>query len=512
MRFKNMAVWVLLAALIALPASAFAEAALTGQHAVEGFVGLHPVNGSYAARLNGGQSDAFAVFSASGEQLSAAYRQIDVRQDMPYYMVTTDQNGHGLVDGSGREVIPAIYGDVRCISDHWILGCVWAEDWSRLLSTDVYFDGEKIGTLSADEFLLHSYYVAHGAYLGIGGGQELFYLNSRFERVPSMLDYLADEYFYDWNTNVIYHPGSGQKAFDPSCTLTADEVERAAWYDNGAFIGLQGETLASGRSYSSVEYQGGDYFLVRSSEGVGLVDMQGQEALPPVYDALGGSARTYFAAGRQAVLKDGRLLWFDRDGHATAAANRDLSEGEWLGFSVNSLFAAAGPVGNRAVFTAASGELPQRYEDVFAPASPLQRILCVRQDGLWGAIDTQGHTVIPFEHKDLLRISHDGTVAAGQNAQGQQIVYAISYGDGPAEVTAQPASTPGPISEPEPAETQTVDSSWICPVCGRLNDLHFCPVDGAARPVEPPACQSCGYSMPDGSVPNFCPNCGAAFQ
>ena len=512
MRFiKSIMALALLAALVSLPlGGAVAEAAIASQQAVEGLVGLHPVNGAYVLRLSGADNQ-FAVFGPGGEQRSAAYSQIDIRQDMPYFMVTGDPSGmnsRGLVDGSGREVLPPVYGRIDVASDRWILGCV-VENWSEIVSTDVYFDGEKIGTLSAEDFTMSSYYTAHGAYLGIGGGRELFYLNSRFERVPSMLDYLSEEYFYDWNTHDIYHLGSGQKAFDPACALTADEVERAVWYQDGSFIGLQGQTLASGQSYNSVDYQGGDYLLLRSGEGAGVADMQGNELLPALYSQLGGDTRSYFAMGYQAALKDGRLSWFDLTGNETAAVAYSLNEGDLQGFRENGLFIFTRALGETVVFTAKAGELPQRYEDAVPVSSPRQRLLCVKLGGLWGAIDTDGHTVIPFEHEQQLQISYDGTAAVDP---GRQVVYAISYSGEPAVTAAQPTATESPAAAKAPASPATVDDSWICPDCGQRNDLNFCPNDGTARPEEPAACQSCGYVMPDGSTPNFCPNCGAAFQ
>ena len=520
MQLKRWVALMLLAAMAALPfAGATAEAELVGQQTVEGLVGLHPVNGSYAARIPG-QQNQFAVFSGRGEQLSAAYGQIDVRQDMPYYIVSADPSGmnsRGLVDGNGREVLPPVYGRIDGPSDRWIIGCV-VENWSTIVAADVYFDGQKIGTLGPADYTVSSYISAHGAYIGFGGGQELFYLNSRFERVPSLLDYLSEEYFYDWNTHIIYHLGSGQRAFDPSCTLNPNELERTVWYENGSFIGLQGQTLASGKSYNSVEYQGGGYLFVRANEGAGRVDMQGVEVCPPVYSALGGYAQSYFAAGYQAVLKDGRLSWLDLEGNVTASVDYSLNEGELQGFGQNGLFITTRALGETVVFTATAGELPQRYEDTVPVSSPRQRLLCVKLGGLWGAIDMDGNTVIPFEHINQLQISYDGTVAIGQNAQNTPVVYAISYGDEPV-ATAAPVvtATPEPAEPETPATTEadepeTDDDSWICPSCGQRNTLNFCPVDGTARPAEPPACQSCGYVMPDGSTPNFCPSCGASFQ
>ena len=517
---KSIITFILLAAMVSLPVGgALAEAELVSRRTVEGFVGLHPTNGTYAQRLSGANQQ-FAIFSADGEQLSAAYGQIEIRQGSPYYYVTADpsaMNSRGLVDGSGREVLPPVYGRIDTLSDRWILGCV-VENWSEIVSTDVYFDGVKIGVLSADEFTMSSYCAAHGAYLGVSGGQAGFYLNSRFERVQGTADYfVTEEYFYDWRDGGIYHPATGQRAFVPSCTLTAEEVERAVWYnDQGDFVDLQGQVVSSGPSpykeYDNVEYFGGAYLMLHSSGGLGIADMRGAEVLPAVYDRLGGSTQSYLAMGYQAVLQDGRLAWVDQSGSVTAAVDYSMSEGELQGFYQNGLFVFARALGEVVVFTAAAGELPQRYEDAVAVSSPRQRLLCVKLGGLWGAIDMDGRTVIPFEHENPLDIAQDGCAAVGVNAQREQVLYAISYGDEPAAATAQPTFTPEPVSEPAPADTQTADNGWVCPACGQLNDLNFCPVDGTARPEEPAACQNCGYSMPDGSVPNFCPNCGAAFQ
>lgn len=542
MRQKRMAA-LALAALLLLPANGLA-ASLSHQQVVENISGLDLSSGTYVQRV--GTDNRYAVFSAAGEQLSAAYGQIELRQDMPYDIVVSDpggMNARGLVDAQGREVIPPVYGDIRVPGERWILAGRLA-DWGTIGSTDVYFDGVKIGTLSAEECGYSTYFAAHGAYLGVSGGQAGFYLNSRFERVAGIADYfVTDEYFYDWRDGCVYHPATGQKAFDPSCTLTADEVERAVWYsDNGDFIDLRGNVVSSGPSagkkYNNVEYRGGGYMLVRSNDGAGIADMQGSEVVPALYTSLGGGGETkhFFAAGYQAVMRDGKLSWLDTEGNVTAAVPYTLTDGDCMGFHVNGLFIVTRSLGETVVFTATAGELPQRYEDAMAVNAPTQRLLTVKLGGLWGAIDMDGNTVIPFEHESQLQISYDGTAALGTNTQHQQVLYAISYGDeaAPAATTlpapeateapeltdapeaASPAITDEPAADPtaSPAESAPADDGWDCPTCGQHNlDLFvFCPVDGTARPEEPPACVNCGFVMPDGSTPNFCPICGQAFQ
>ena len=547
MRQKSLTALVLVALLAVLPLCGGMAAELAHQQVVENVNGLDLISGTYVQRLSTGNT--FAVFSAAGEQLSAAYGQIDIRQDMPYYIVASDPSGmnaRGLVDGSGREVLPPMYGEIRIPGEHWLLASTLA-NWGVIGSTDVYYEGVKIGTLSADECDYSTYFAAHGAYLGVSGGQAGFYLNSRFERVVGTADYfVTDEYFYDWRDGCVYHPATGQKAFDPSCTLTADEVERSVWYtDSGDFVDMQGNVVSSGASpykeYNNIEYRGGDYMLVRSNNGAGIVDMQGNEVVPALYSSLGGGGETrhFFAAGYQAVMQDGKLSWLDANGNITAAVPYALTDGDCMGFHVNGLFVVTRSLGETVIFTATAGELPQRYEDAMAVNAPTQRLLTVKLGGRWGAIDMDGHTVIPFEHESQLQISYDGTAALGTNMQHQQVLYAISYGDEAApaatavptpEATAAPVvtdapdiaaptATDAPIITEQPAAEQTTateagDDGWDCPSCGQHNlDLFaFCPFDGTAKPSEPPACVSCGFVMPDGSAPNFCPICGKPFQ
>lgn len=535
MRWRSMARRALttaLALVMLLASSAAAEARLVRQEYVSGLAGLHTVNNSYVLRLSGAEEQQYAVFGRNGERLSDAYDQIEVRQDHRYYIVSrgNDMNARGLVDGSGQEVIPPLYGRIDVVGDRWILACV-LESWDRIALTDVFFNGVKIGTLSAEDYTMSSYASAHGAYLGLSGGQAGFYVNSRFERVDGTADYfVTDEYFYNWEDGRVYHPASGQQAFVPGCTLSEADVEQAVWYnDDGDFVNLQGQVVYGGpfvgREYVSVEYEGGAYLRVRDINGINIADRQGVELFPVMFHALGGDTRSYFATEYQAALHDGRLFWIDRGGNVMAAASFSLNEGDYQGFSVNGLFAVVRAQGEAVIITATAGELPQRYEDATPPTSPRQRILSVKQGGRWGAIDTDGRTVIPFEHEGPLQISDDGTLAVGQTAQQGQVIYTVAYGDEEAYVPAQttapvetPVPTEAPVMEetptqaPPPPESAQPQEEWACPTCGRINNLNFCPKDGTARPVAPPSCAQCGYVSEEDEEINFCPNCGAVFQ
>ena len=81
------------------------------------------------------------------------------------------------------------------------------------------------------------------------------------------------------------HNGSGQAAFDPSCTLTADEVEKAVQYENGRFIDLQGnEPYKAAQNYDYVNFRENGYAVVTMNSKRGLLDAEGKEVIPLEYD------------------------------------------------------------------------------------------------------------------------------------------------------------------------------------------------------------------------------------
>ena len=71
--------------------------------------------------------------------------------------------------------------------------------------------------------------------------------------------------------------------------------------------------------YDSVRYYGGDYMLTKKDRLSGIVDMTGQEIVPPMYDALGGGyAVLACGGGYQAALEGGKLRFLTRDGQVSA--------------------------------------------------------------------------------------------------------------------------------------------------------------------------------------------------
>lgn len=53
--------------------------------------------------------------------------------------------------------------------------------------------------------------------------------------------------------------------------------------------------------------------------------------------------------------------------------------------------------------------------------------------------------------------------------------------------------------------------NWFCTECGTENISNFCGECGNKRPASANKCSKCGF-IPEGKVPNFCPQCGIKFK
>lgn len=506
-----------------LPVSAMAGAELTGQQSVDSFTSMSNVTNTYYGRGNGG----YVLYNAEGQAISAAYGDISTLYASPYYQVNNGAglNGLGVIDSTGKEIVPLSYGDIEVYGDHWIMGIVLEpttaekgdyhdskQNQYNIASVDAYFDGVKVGTLTRDEYPQNYSASEHGDYLYLKlKNDEALYISPAFEKTTFTDEYVYTTLEYDevYGKGVFHRP-TNQQVFVPGCTLTPDQVDQAVWYnDNGDFIDLQGNVISQGASpykeYDSVRYDSKEYLRVsvyhEGGSKYGLVNAQGEEVLFPQYDELGGSGEdVYFAVGYQAVLENGALKYLDQAGNVTAATSYNMDASSYKGFYNNAPMVAIENLGQVIVVTATAGELPQRYED-YRTCEAYQRVMAVELNGKWGVIDMNGETIVPFECKYSPDISHDGTLVVGRTESGY-VRYTIAYTE---EAPAEPAAEADAPTEP------AADDGWVCPTCGQTVTTNFCPNDGTARPAKV-ACPNCGYEPADGIMPNFCPNCGAKLQ
>ncbi len=490
----------------------------------------------------------YVLCDASGNTLSDAYGDLISMQYGHYYEYPGSGLNHiGLLDAQGKKLCDPMYGDVSYLDDDWILGFVLEPttdangDYNNRTTgeqymvqrTDVMYKGSVIGSLTRTEFDPGWRCGVAGSYLYVRQTTSTgFWIDRSFNITRVEKDFSPNEFSAVYKKGAFHNP-TQQYAYCAGCTLTADDVSAPVWYDdyNHRLVDLQGNLIKENVIFDSARAYG-DYFLVRRDGLYGVMDMQGNVIVEPVYDDIGYSDGLFTNDYLTALTPEGHLHFVNRQGEVTARAEYELTSSNYKGFLYSSDFVAVNNMGKYIVFTAEKGELPVKYEDVSTPQN-LHNILLVQKDGLWGAIDVQGNTVLPFIHPYAPEISNDGTLVYGRDDARNYILYRLTFPE------AAPASTPVPgqpaapaaddaswtctcgasctgkfcpeCGSAKPAETAApvADGSWTCS-CGSVNTGKFCPECGTARPAAKPKCASCGYE-PESDAPKFCPECGSKF-
>lgn len=496
-----------LAALLLLSTAALADVTVLD---VEKSPYFSTATGYYYCRVDGG----FQIFDAQGHALSAVYSDLTAKQYGMYYTYPgSGLNYMGLLDAQGQVLCEPTYGHITFLDDNWGLAYVLEptdadtgdfKDSSNnkylTVRTDVLYQGHVVASLTRDEYNPSWTEGTTGSYLYLRKSSEEGMFIAPDGTITKVTEDFINLEFSDKGKKGIFHNPTQQAAFCAGCTLTKDDVDTWVWLDTTAdtLIDLQGNVIKSGVMYDSVK-QYGDYLLIRHNGSYGIMDLAGNVIAEPIYSEI---CYNYglFCNGYQAVLTEkGCLQYLDTQGNVTASVDYELESSDYKGFYYNAPFAVVNNMGKYIVITAEAGELPTKYEDFATPKSQ-QRLLLVQQDGLWGAIDLWGNTVIPFVNSSL-SLSADGTVACGRDEDRVNHLYIITEDAAPVTEDAAPAA----------ADTPADDGTWIC-TCGSVNSGKFCPECGSARPEEQtvPTCSSCGY-QPEGETPNFCPECGTKF-
>lgn len=495
-----------------MPLSALAGGMLDKSVALDRSVTLGRASNTYIAYEN----SMYYLCDANGVKLSEHYASMSYQFSGALISVELGAgvNDEGVLEAAtGAVLVPAVYGDTDVLSEKWAMGIALTsttddpsdyKTWDgneryNIDYVDVYYCGQKVATLTRDEYRA-GYFSAYGDFVGNRqSSTKALWINKNGNRTEVTDDsYVSTSEYEDVYKKGIVHNATQQYAFTATCTLTPDQVVRSIWYnDDGNFIDLQGNVINQGPSaykeYDSVYYYGGDYMCIRANSKYGIVDKQGNEILPAVYAGIGGNSSNtgyYFASGYQAMLDTaGRLVYLDKKGNVTASVDFTLSENDYKGFYNNAPIIAVKNMGSFMIITATKGVLPTTYEDATTVAAPTQRIISVKQNGLWGCIDMNGNTVVPFVHTYSLDISADGTLATGRVQDGGHMIYHISY------------------VEDVPAEPVLGAGEWQS-TCGAIISSKFCPECGESQPVN--GCGNCGY-VPAGETPKFCPECGTKF-
>ena len=551
---------ICLAALMLMMASALADVTVEKTAAFDKSVYLSAATGCYLARVDGG----YQLFDRNGNPLSDVYGYLTTKQYGMYYEYEGEGlNYIGLLDQNGQVICEPTYGEFTAYENSWALGYVLEPTTAdngdfkdndnnqyNVVRTDVFYDGKVIGSLSREEYRPDYSEGAADDYFFIKQSTESgFFIDRSFNKYPvSGSFYTSSEYDQNWKTGVITHIRTQQKAFCADSTLTEEQVTASVWYDDDtdSLLDLQGNVIKDKVNYDSVRVYG-DYITIRLNKLYGVMDLKGNVIIEPAYDEL---ATEPFANGSTQIglTPEGHLHFLDLQGNVTAKVEYGLSSSEYKGFSYNGRFAAVKNMGKIMVFTSTHGELPTKYED-FYQAKTNHTVIRVQKDGLWGAIDTAGNTVIPFIHRAAPEISDDGQVVLGIDTDRKYHIYLLSNDE---ETAADSAWTEAKMSgeEIETGDPVLAEGAWECS-CGAINTGRFCGFCGQKQPEATPTpvptaapaadnawtctcgasntgkfCGECGSKKPDATpVPaddgswdcacgshntgKFCPECGS---
>ncbi len=509
----------------------------------------------YYMRVKGG----YQLYNAESEPISEVYSDLTSKNAGRYYQYTgSGLNYIGLLDANGQVISEIAYGSLYCPGNDWMLGYVLEPaagdtgDFSNrstgekfmMQRADLYYQGRLLGSLTRDEFNPNLRFGVSGNYFYVRLTDESgYWVDLDFNIVHVEKDFTSAEFTTIYKKGVFHNP-TQQFAYCEGCTLTAEDTSQTIYYnaDKDQLLDLQGQVIASDISYDTVRVVG-NYLLTRRNRLYGIADMQGNVIVEPIYKEIPYSSADLFANGMvTALTEEGRLHFLNRSGEVTATAEYQLTANDYKGYSRSARFAAINNLGKYIIITCDAGELPTRYEDISTPQNQ-HRILPVKLNGLWGAIDTYGNTVLPFIHQYAPDLTHDGTLAYGYTEAREAYLYRLTYTEDAApavEATPAPAAAPAPADEngwtcscgavnagkfcpecgsarptpaptPEPTPAPVDDGSWTC-TCGSVNDGKFCPECGSPKPA-PAAevqCSACGYK-PEKNIGKFCPECGNRF-
>ena len=408
----------------------------------------------------------------------------DTEDFTPIYSVRKDGslNGLAIMDKNGNFLSDYQYGVVNHLSEKWIVAFVGEEleddgapadyyddiAWSegrRIVSADVYYEGQYIGTLSRDEAASPNFIYAFGSFLVTQSSVTGVYycFDSSLNKVNELHTYeyedggtwYFDEYYTEDDEN--YFHVSGVPVFAPECTLSAEDVIEAYNVNlDGQIVDLQGNVVSDlpYEVYSVGPMRNGFMSITAGDDWKeGLLNVNMEEFLAPEYDWIGGDwyIDGQMVNGYARVRKDNKFAYIREDGEMTLPFR----------YSNNNTQAELGLMtvltdldGYYRVVSATAGLLDGVYSEValyiYDYSCP---ILQVRDmDGKWGIIDYLGNTIVPFEYEEEYDIDLRGDGSLVKGIKGDTAyIYDLTWDFGTEEAArlaaeAAKANTPEPVN------------------------------------------------------------------
>ena len=468
----------------------------------------------------------YNLFTAAGEQLTDGNYTGMSTKDYGFFRVeVASEDGvhdEGLIDSTGKVIIPPEYAEISVVSPRWQVGLKLtpceADDkdytfsnWStgeksfyRIDTADFFLDGEKVGSLPRSSY--DGYPTARGAYIIVQNRerQRFAYDRTMAEGRPVETSSEYDSK-YENRTYTYIHTGTGQVAFDPSCTLTPEEVDKSIQYDNlGQALDLQGNVLYKAKqNYDSVyAIDGSDCSRVRIYGKYGVIDREMNEIIPPEYDEIGYYGQALSRFGYISAVKDGKFGFVSSKGEVTCPFTyaKEIVTDRGTFATIKNLD------GTIIVLSAAVGELPEHYQNVeFSSYNGAMAFIATNAAGEKGVVGLYGNTLVPFSADNrYISMSQDGTVVAVSKGSSNYDIWSFTEAD-LKPVAAAEEPTPEPAGEPAAAD----DGSWTCENGHEGNTGKFCSECGSPKPVvEDNGPWTC-VNGHEGNTGKFCSECGS---
>lgn len=570
-KFAYMVLAVTALVMAVLPA--FADSVITNTFDLTNVLSIYMNAYCNVMAVQDNQTRLYRLVGPDGTDLTEPiYTDVDASGYGPYFRVSTGSEFIGLVDQYGNTIIPEKYSDIDYYSEKWQAAITLTEcssdsydykSWSNdsfymIVSVDMYFEGKLVGTLPRVAYT--DYASAMGDYIRIRNrdGEYVFY-----DKALKKSDYATEshsEYEYVYKTNQVFHVPSGQEAFVPGCTLTADEVTVPYYEVKGAITDLQGNVVFRTPYYVSKITK--DYVKVNDSNSrlYGIMDLQGNVIVPILYNSIYDTYSAYDTSnpfGFYAAVKDGKFGYVNSKGDETCEfkySNDIVRSGDLFSYLQDL-------TGENIVLSAAVGQFPQTYKEIRRISSSACPLIIVQNSaGEVGVLDLNGNAVIPFTSNISdcyqVEISYDGRLMCARMGDYSNRLYRVcqlehEYNDistkspkgewlcltcltknagtvctkcGVARpmINTEVLENGGNSASPLTGDTGNFGegfsmlnmhqstSGWTCISCSSQNSGNFCTNCGTPRPTEDAKteCPNCDYVAPDGETPNFCPQCG----
>ncbi len=466
----------------------------------------------------------YQLITADGKRLSPKNAEYTSMYETAYGYITVtvktedDIHNNGILDERGQILVPPIYADTNLISEKWQIGIklISSEaenkdytysNWKtnekffyQVSAADFYFEGHLVGSLSRSDYESAE---AFGNYVCVKNrASEYIFYNNKMEKSTYNTSRSKEyEEVYNDRKHTYFHQGTGQQAFVPSCTLSADEVKNAYHYADGVMYDLQGNIVfKTTREYDRIDRASNGYSVARKNGLYGVIDQKGQEIVPLEYDNINVRATNeyLFKYGYTDAVKEGKFGFLNARGDVTC--DFLYAENAVKGFST--FGEVMNPDGSITMLSAAVGELPERYSFVELPDYNIgcMAFIAKNNNNQKCIVDLYGNTLVPYDTYESINVNCDGTVAIVDHGDYTYTVYQFDL--------QNPFDTLGNNDAQNDFE-----EVWVCENGHGGNKGKFCSECGAARQMketEPDTittCPSCGYPFED-DIPNYCPKCG----